>query len=383
MLSGRYKNSLLPSRFNPVRHWTNSLFYRADGASLAFFRICFGFIMLVECYRFYDHGWIEKYYIEPEFMFKYFGFEWVQALSGNGMYWLFGLLALLSLCIMLGLFYRLAIWLFFFSFTYVFLLEQARYLNHFYFVIILALVLAISPAHNQWSVDSMWLKKRKNDTVPWWSIFLFRANMEIVLIYAGVVKITADWLRLEPMGIWLAQRDNFALVLEFADTVLVQWHYGHLFNQDWVVALASYSAIAIHLICAPLLLIKRTRMAAVFVYCLFHLSNHFLFTIGIFPWMTIASTLIFLDPSWPRTSLHFIRHRAGTKTCVSLLCSSMLAVITGSLVHPNFDNGLSYFLTVLGAVLLTLGLAVLLAMEFRGKNRGTATAKARSGTNYV
>ena len=61
----------------------------------------------------------------------------------------------------------------------------------------------------------------------------------------------------------------------------------------------------------------------------------------------------------------------------------MLAVITGSLVHPNFDNGLSYFLTVLGAVLLTLGLTVLLAMEFRGKNRGTATAKARSGTNYV
>jgi len=35
------------------------------------------------------------------------------------------------------------------------------------------------------------------------------------------------------------------------------------------------------------------------IYVFFHLSNAALFNLGIFPWLTIAVTLIFFDPDWP------------------------------------------------------------------------------------
>ena len=65
-------------------------------------------------------------------------------------------------------------------------------------------------------------------------------------IFAGIVKVNADWLRLEPLGMWLARRDDWPLV-------------GELLTQDWVVALAAYGSIAIHIVGAPLLLWRRTR----------------------------------------------------------------------------------------------------------------------------
>jgi hypothetical protein len=33
---------------------------------------------------------------------------------------------------------------------------------------------------------------------------------------------------------------------------------------------------------------------------LFHLSNNYLFSIGVFPWFMLASTVLFLEPDWPR-----------------------------------------------------------------------------------
>ena len=64
----------------------STTFDDVDASSLAFFRISFGVVMLVEVWRFVDHGWIERYFIDPEFMFKYFGFGWVQPWPGDGMY---------------------------------------------------------------------------------------------------------------------------------------------------------------------------------------------------------------------------------------------------------------------------------------------------------
>jgi hypothetical protein len=258
------------------------LFDRVDSSSLVFFRVAFGLIMLVECWRFWSKGWIERHYIDPQFFFKYYGFEWVEPWPGSGMYWHFALLAVLSLLIMLGVFYRLATILFFFAFTYVFLLDQARYLNHFYLVILIAFIMMVIPA------------PRLHEAVPAWPVWLFRLQFEVLYIFAGLVKLNADWLRLEPMGMWLARCDDWELI-------------GPLFNQDWVVALASYGAIVIHIVGAPLLLVRRTRAYVMALYFAFHLANHFLFQIGIFPWVAMAGTLMFLEPDWPRLALEKAR----------------------------------------------------------------------------
>ena len=97
---------------------------------------------------------------------------------------------------------------------------------------------------------------------------------------------------------WLSRRDDWPLI-------------GPVFNQDWVVALAAYGTIVLHVVGAPLLLFRRTRVPVMIVYFGFHLMNHFLFNIGIFPWLTMAATLMFLDPDWPQQLGRWIKARTG------------------------------------------------------------------------
>jgi hypothetical protein len=118
------------------------LFAPVDIASLVCFRAAFGAIMLWEVGRYVSHGWIKRYYIEPTFHFTYYGFGWVRPWPGNGMYWHFYGLGLLAFCMALGLGYRLTATLSFLGFTYLFLLDQTQYLNHFYLICLVSVHLS-------------------------------------------------------------------------------------------------------------------------------------------------------------------------------------------------------------------------------------------------
>ena len=270
-----------------IQRFKSSLFKPIDSSFLIVFRIGFAVIMLWEVIRYWKYDWIRSFYIEPDFYFKYYGFEWIHPWPGDGMYYHFMALGILTLFIGAGFLYRLSCTLFFIGFSYVFLLDQARYLNHFYLVILFNFLLIILPAHRNFSIDAILWPKRKASQVPAWSLWLPRAQMEILLIYAGIVKINSDWLNLEPLRMWLNTRDELPVI-------------GYLYTQDWAIAIAAYGVIILHVVGAPLLLWKRTRMAVFIVYACFHTLNHFTFSIGIFPWMTILGTLVFFDPDWPK-----------------------------------------------------------------------------------
>ena len=121
-----------------MRSLLRRFFAPVDIASLVFVRIAFGAIMFWEAWRYFDKGWIARYWIRPSYNFKYYGFSWVEPWPGQGMYWHFFILALLAVCIMVGLWYRVTTVFFFLGLTYIFLLEQALYLNHFYMVSLLS-----------------------------------------------------------------------------------------------------------------------------------------------------------------------------------------------------------------------------------------------------
>ena len=89
------------------------LFDPVDAASINLFRMMFGAVMFWEVWRFFEHDWIRLYYIDRVFLFKYYGFEWVEPWSGQGMYVHFAVMGVLALCIAFGLLYRLAAALFF------------------------------------------------------------------------------------------------------------------------------------------------------------------------------------------------------------------------------------------------------------------------------
>jgi hypothetical protein len=282
---------------------TARLYTPADIASRVALRVMFGAIMLWEVYRYFDHDWIRRYYIEPDFFFKYYGFGWVRPWPGIGMYLHFLALGLLAIFITVGLWYRISIVLFFVGFTYVFLLDQANYLNHFYFVSLMSFLMIFVPAHRAASIDAWRRPALRAEVVAVWSLWLLRAQVAILYFYAGVAKINTDFLRGEPMRMWLADRSNMSF---FGDHLPV----GRLFTQEWVVYLFSYGGLLFDLLVAPALLWKRTRMIAFAFALAFHLMNVKLFSIGIFPWFSIAATLLFFSPDWPRRIFNWPRSTA-------------------------------------------------------------------------
>ena len=288
-----------------------------DAASLVYFRVIFGLIMVWEVMRYSipkgsgGKNWIEAFYIDPEWYFKYYGFEWVQPWPGDGMYWHFAVLGIAATMVTLGLLYRIASIVLFLSFTYVFLLDQARYLNHFYFVSLIAFLLCFLPANRYLALDARIGLTKPDRRVPLWAVLAPVVLFEVVLIYAGIVKINQDWLNLQPLTMWLGSRTHFC-AFEFITDFLQPWIgevclVGPLLEETWVVAIASYFAIAVHLLGAPLLLWKKTRLWVFWFYVFFHLMNAWLWNIGIFPWLTIAGTLMFFDPGWPRQLWAWIR----------------------------------------------------------------------------
>jgi hypothetical protein len=194
---------------------------------------------------------------------------------------------MLALFIAIGFLFRMSTHLFFIAFSYIFLLEQAHYLNHLYLAILASFILCLVPAHRYFAVDAVLMPAKRSTTVPAWSIWLLRAQFEVIYIYAGLVKLNSDWLQLEPLSMWLARRSDMPV-------------FGELFVQDWAVAVAAYGITVLHIIGAPLLLWRRTRIYVFLMYACFHTLNHFVFSIGIFPWLTLFATLIFFDPDWPR-----------------------------------------------------------------------------------
>ena len=259
--------------------------------------------MLWEVWRYFDHGWIKRYWIDPTFHFAYYGFEWVKPWPGDGMYLHMLALALLSTLILVGCLYRLSTILFFLGFTYIFLLEQARYLNHFYFVCLVSLSMILIPAHRTFSVDAQWRPKLRSETAPTWSLWLLRAQMAIVYFYGGLAKLNGDWLRGEPMRMWLAGRTDYPVL-------------GPYFDKEWMIYLFSYGGLLFDLLTAPLLLWRKTRPYAFCLVVVFHLTNNWLFQIGIFPWFSIGMSALFFSPDWPRrlfSSLGLARRQQAQK----------------------------------------------------------------------
>ena len=279
-----------------MKRLRDELFRPVDIASIVVFRIGFGALMVWEFMRYFQYGWIDRYYIDPQYHFSFFGFRWAQPWPGDFMYLHFGVATVLAAMIALGSHYRVAAALFFVAFTHIFLAEKAKYLNHFYLICLLSLLMAVIPAHRAFSVDARQRPKLRSATIPAWCVWLLRAQLAIVYFYAAVAKMNWDWLRGEPMRAWLSTRTDVPII-------------GSYFTEEPVVYLFSYGGLALDLFIAPLLLWRRTRVFAYLWAASFHLLNYVLFNIGVFPWMMLAATTIFFEPDWPRRLLRFVRRR--------------------------------------------------------------------------
>ena len=284
---------------NLLQRLSFSLFKPVDISFLVFFRIVFGAIMSWEVYRYLTHAWISRYYIEPLINFTYYGFSWVRPWPGRGMYYHFYALGILAVCILLGFFYRIAATLFFFGFTYLFLLDQTRYLNHLYLIVLLSFLLIFVPAERALSIDCLIRPKLRSNVVPAWTLWLLRAQIGIAYFYGGIAKLSSDWLHGEPMRMWFTPFVNIPL-------------FGVFFKQEWVLYGFVIGGLLFDLLVVPLLLWRRTRLIAYVVAVMFHLFNAVFFQIGIFPCFMLLATLIFFPPDLMRRVMRAIAAKPGT-----------------------------------------------------------------------
>lgn len=263
-------------------------------APLAVFRVLFGSLMVYTTLRFVIQGWVDKYYVQPQFNFKYYGFEFVESL-GPYTYILYLLSFIAALGIMLGYKYRFSAILFFISFTYCELIDKTYYLNHYYFVSIISLLLIFLPANSYFSIDAKNNKSIAYTAIPRYNIFVIQFMLSIVYFYAGLAKINSEWLlEAMPLKIWLPSRYDLPVL-------------GDLFQLEWMHYVMSWSGMLYDL-CIPFLLFyKRTRLVAFIFVVVFHVMTRVLFPIGIFPYVMICSTLIFFDASFHEKIIKFLR----------------------------------------------------------------------------
>ncbi len=307
----------MPSQRSPWQRLPGALFAPVDIASLVVVRICFGALGLWEVWRYAENDWIARYYIRPDFHFTFYGFQWVEPWGGDGMYWHFGAMAVLAICIIVGFCYRAAATLFFLAFTYVFLLEKAKYLNHLYLYCLVAFLLIFLPAHRSLSVDAWLRPSLRSENTPAWTVWMLRFQMGVVYFFAGIAKINGDWLRGWPLRLWLPPHDDFPVI-------------GPLFEQLWFQVFFSYGGLLLDLLVPFFLLWPRTRMVAFLFTLFFHFMNNQLFGIGIFPLLSVAMTLPFFPPDWPRRVFNWPRRAAPpSETGPSALSSRQKLVAAG------------------------------------------------------
>ncbi|TSJ44065.1 HTTM domain-containing protein [Mucilaginibacter corticis] len=252
-------------------------------APLSVLRIAFGSIMLVSTIRFILKGWVYAFYIKPQFHFTFYGFDWVKPPAGAGMYVLFAILTVAAIMVTIGLFYRAAIITFFLCFTYVELLDKTTYLNHYYFISVMAFLMIWVPAHRYFSVDTKLRPKIAVTRVPAWTINIFKMQLVLVYFFAGISKLNYDWLiAAMPLKIWLPANSQMPVI-------------GGLLTQTWVAYAFSWFGAIFDLFIGFLLLDGRYRKWAYALVIIFHLSTAVLFKIGMFPYIMICVTIVFFS----------------------------------------------------------------------------------------
>jgi hypothetical protein len=253
-----------------------------SAAPLAVFRIALGLLLFGSIIRFWAKGWINDLYVTPKYFFPFYGFEFVKPL-GEYTYILFAVCALCALCVAVGFYYRVAITGLFLTFTYIELIDKSTYLNHYYFISMVCLMMIFLPAHAYFSWDARRDKTLSADSIPRWCIDVLRIFVCMVYVYAGLAKVNSDWLlNAQPLRIWLPAQNDLPII-------------GSLFNHLSVAYAFSWLGCLYDLSIPFLLLNRGTRAFAYLAVVIFHMLTAILFPIGMFPYIMIATALIFFS----------------------------------------------------------------------------------------
>lgn len=258
------------------------LFKHIDSTGLVLWRVAFGALIAIEAFGAIATGWLRRTLIEPEFTFNFIGFDFLQPLPGNGMYYYFVLMGIFGLLVMVGFKYRFSMACYALMWTCVYLMQKTSYNNHYYLMMLLCWLMVFLPAHRWFSLDAKLNPALKSPSVPRWTYLVVIFQVWIVYTYASVAKWYPDWLDSTVTELFMKGKADY-------------WLIGPFLQLDWVHWAIAYVGILFDLLIVPLLLWKRTRLIGFAISVFFHLFNSIVFQIGIFPYMSIAFALFFFS----------------------------------------------------------------------------------------
>jgi hypothetical protein len=270
-----------------------------DTAGLVAFRVVLGALVTVGAIRFLAYGWVDELFVRPKFFFTYYGFSWVKPLPGHGMHAVFALLAVLGVAFSAGFAFRVVAPILFVLFAYVELVDVTNWLNHYYLVGLLLLLASFMPLGRAYSVDAWLRPATRLDAFPAWCTWLLRFQVGTVYFFAGLAKLSTDWLvHAQPLDIWLASRTDAPVI-------------GALFGARWVAYAFSWGGFLFDTTIPLWLSWRRTRPFAYLVVIAFHATVGALFPIGMFPFIMVSAAAVFFSPSWPRRLIRSARYAAS------------------------------------------------------------------------
>jgi hypothetical protein len=276
-----------------LKNIEKTLFKPASIYPLVALRLAFGLAMSLWSLYMIFSGKVAEVFSQQVVHFPYTGFEWIKPLPFWGMLMVFIVLAITALGMGAGWHYRKMGLIFTLTFVYVSLIDKASYLSYYYYVLIIALMLLVSPAYRLFSIDLIRKPAIRVDFAPVWLLWAFKVQVVMVFFFAGMAKLNSDWLYTGvPVMLWLQDTlQNIGIPSSF------------LINNTWIVLALSWFLVVFDFVIPHFLLDSRTSVKAFILVVIVQLTGVLFLPTGFFPVLVILSCMVFL-PS--RIIHHFI-----------------------------------------------------------------------------
>ncbi|MGK0383359.1 MAG: hypothetical protein ACJAVL_000080 [Bacteroidia bacterium] len=302
------------------------LFSEVSGKGLSLFRIMFGLVMLYEMINM--RAYVLRDLLASKYFVTYDLFFWLEPLPDPFMNLFLTAGAMATLFVIVGFKFRYAQLLVAISWTYIFLLDRGHYNNHYYLYSLLSFAMVFLGANGHYSVDAKLNRKPLSTSVYMWQYWFIRLQVFVLYFYGSIAKMNADWLQGWPMRKWLTEDID----------KLPAW-YANFVTSEVGVYFYAFGGTAFDFFIGFFLLHKKLRYWTIPAIVFFHISNHFFWNIGTFPWFSIMVTSMFFDPNWPEKlgkwlgiksenliSMHQPKSGVRTKNLISILFSIYMLI---------------------------------------------------------
>jgi vitamin K-dependent gamma-carboxylase len=280
------------------RSFQTSMFDRVDSLVLVYLRALVGISIYFWSSEFLTDDRYQAIFVEPRFLFKYSGFEWVRLWPGDGIYWHLVALKITSVCLLIGFLTRLSAIMLCASIGYLLLVQRQLYADYDFLLFSLSCLLIFLPAGRRLSVDSRFAIEPHRRKIWRWQLWLLRFQLGIPYSAAALAMLTGDWLRGQPVDLLLSSRSDLPL-------------FESLSQVPAAAVILSYTGLLFALLAVPMLLNRWTRWVGVMLTLCFYIVG-LLVSAGTLPWFLLASVpLFFPAQTLPYRMQLFLGHQTS------------------------------------------------------------------------